>query len=348
MSTHRIQKTLVAAALGTLLASTATAQSITVVNYGGAVGNAQKKAWVDPYKKATGADVLAIEYTGDLAKVKAMVEAKSVTWDAVEVQSSDVGRGCDDGLFEKIDWAAVGKKADFIPEAINACGVGSFVWSTVMAYSADRVKGSPSGWRDFWDVKQYPGKRGMRKEARSNLEFALMADGVAPADVYKVLATKAGVDRAFKKMDELRPNIQWWEAGAQPPQFLAAGDVVMSTAYNGRIDVAQREGNKSLRISWAQSIFDVDYWVIPKGSKNKAAAEKFIAFASSPAAQADFSRQIAYGPVNVNALQQLDATTLAGMPNSPKNRQSAIQQSLSFWTDHGEELEQRFTAWASK
>lgn len=207
----------------------------------------QKKAWVEPYRKAAGSDVLAIEYTGDLAKVKAMVEARQVTWNAVEVQSSDVGRGCEDGLFEKLDWNNVGKKSDFILEAVTACGVGSFIWSTVLAYNAERLRGEPSGWKDFWDVKRFPGKRGMRKEARSNLEFALLADGVEPKEVYAVLAIKAGVERRFKKMDEIRPYMQWWEAGAQPPQFLAAGDVVMSTAYNGRIDVAQREGNKSLR-----------------------------------------------------------------------------------------------------
>jgi len=340
--------TTIAASAVALAMTTSAAHAITVVNYGGAVGNAQKKAWVDPYIKATGAQVLAVEYTGDLAKVKAMVEAKQVAWDAVEVQSSDVGRGCDDGLFEKIDWNNIGKKKDFIAEAVTPCGVGAFVWSTVLAYNADRVKGTPSGWKDFWDVKQFPGKRGMRKEARSNLEFALMADGVEPKDVYKVLSTKAGVDRAFKKMDQIRPYVQWWEAGAQPPQFLAAGDVVMSTAYNGRIDVAQREGNKSLRVSWGQSIFDLDYWAIPKGSKNKAAAEKFIAYASGAAPQAEFARLIAYGTVNVESPAKLDAATLAGMPNSPQNRQSAIQQSLQFWADHGEELEQRFTAWASK
>ncbi|MEO8186760.1 MAG: ABC transporter substrate-binding protein [Burkholderiaceae bacterium] len=341
-------KTICAASIVALATAASAADAITVVNYGGAVGNAQKKAWVDPYKKTTGAEVLAAEYTGDLAKVKAMVETKQVTWDAVEVQSSDVGRGCDDGLFEKIDWNNIGKKSDFIPEAVTPCGVGSFVWSTVLAYNADRVKGTPNGWKDFWNVKQFPGKRGMRKEARSNLEFALMADGVEPKDVYPVLATKVGVERAFKKMDEIRSHVQWWEAGAQPPQFLAAGDVVMSTAYNGRIDVAQRDGNKSLRVSWAQSIFDLDYWVIPKGSKNKTAVEKFIAYASSAAPQAEFAKLIAYGPVNVGAPAKLDAATLTGLPNSQQNRQSAIQQSLQFWTDHGEELEQRFTAWASK
>ena len=104
----------------------------------------------------------------------------------------------------------------------------------------------------------------MRKGARYNVEFALMADGVKPADVYKVLATKEGAERAFKKLTELKPNIQWWEAGAQPPQFLVAGDVVMSTAYNGRIDAANREG-KNLKITWTGGIYDLDYWTITEG-----------------------------------------------------------------------------------
>ncbi|WP_187172480.1 extracellular solute-binding protein, partial [Enterococcus faecium] len=132
----------------------------------------------------------------------------------------------------------------------------------------------PKGWADFWDVKTFPGKRGMRKGARYNLEFALMADGVPVKDVYKVLATKDGQNRAFKKLDQLKPNIQWWEAGAQPPQFLVAGDVVMSTAFNGRIDAAQREG-KNLKVVWNGSIYDLDYWAIPKGSPNKALAEQY-------------------------------------------------------------------------
>jgi putative spermidine/putrescine transport system substrate-binding protein len=206
----------------------ASAKDLTVVNFGGANGNAQKVAFVQPFEKETGNKIVAVEYNGEQAKVKAMVEAKKVTWDVVEVESGDIGRGCDEGLYEKLDYAKIGKKADFIPEAVQECGVGFFVWSTVLAYNGDKLKTAPTGWADFWDVKKIPGKRGMRKGARYNLEFALMADGVPAKDVYKVLATKEGVDRAFKKLDELKPFIQWWEAGAQPPQFLVAGDVVMS------------------------------------------------------------------------------------------------------------------------
>jgi hypothetical protein len=191
-----------------------------------------------------------------------MVEAKNVTWDVLEVESPELVRGCEEGLFEKIDFAQVGDKADFVPAAVNECGVGIFVWSTALAYNADRLKEAPTSWADFWNVDKFPGKRGLRKGAKYTLEFALLADGVPTSDVYKVLATPAGVDRAFAKLDKLKANIQWWEAGAQPPQLLASGDLVMSAAYNGRISAAQVEG-KNLKVVWNGSIYDVDSWAIP-------------------------------------------------------------------------------------
>ncbi|MDR7304865.1 ABC transporter substrate-binding protein [Rhodoferax saidenbachensis] len=333
----------------TLLASLAAhAQNqITVVNFGGANGNAQKKAYVEPFEKATGNKIVSVEYNGEQAKIKAMVEAKNVTWDVVEVESPDVTRGCDEGLFEKLDYSKIGNKADFSPAAVHECGIGVFIWSTVMAYNADKIKTPPVTWADFWDTKKIPGKRGMRKGARYNLEFALMADGVAAQDVYKVLATKDGAERAFKKMTELKPNIQWWEAGAQPPQFLVAGDVALTTVYNGRIDAAQREG-KNLGITWTGGIYDLDYWVMPKGGKNRDVALKYIAMASGANEQAEYAKLISYGPTNTKALAKLDAKTLALLPTSPANSKTALQFNVGFWADQGEALEKRFAAWAAQ
>ncbi len=334
-------------ATAALAAGSAQARDLTVVNFGGANGDAQTAAFIQPMEKETGKKIIAVAYNGEQAKVKAMVETKNVVWDAVEVETGDLGRGCQEGLYEKLDWSKIGNKADYVPEAVRECGVGTFVWSTVLAYNAKTLKTAPTSWADFWDVKKFPGKRGMRKGAHYNLEFALMADGVAPKDVYKVLSTPEGVDRAFKKLDQLKPNIQWWEAGAQPPQMLAAGDVVMSTAYNGRIDAAQREG-QPLKNVWNGSIYDLDYWVIPTGSPNKAEAEKFIKFATSTGPQVAYAQHIAYGPVNKAAITKLSPKILADLPNSPANAKSALFSDNTFWTDHGEELDQRFTAWAAR
>jgi putative spermidine/putrescine transport system substrate-binding protein len=348
MKTARIAVALSAAAMAAIVALPVQAQSqITVVNFGGANGAAQKKAFVEPFEKTAGVKVVPVEYNGEQAKIKAMVETKKVTWDVVEVESPDLARGCDEGLFEKLDYSKVGNRADFLRAGVTECGIGIFVWSTVMAYNGDKLKDGPRTWADFWDTKKFAGKRGMRKGARYNLEFALMADGVPVADVYGVLRTKEGADRAFKKLTELKPHIQWWEAGAQPPQYLVAGDVVMSTVYNGRIDAANREG-KNLRITWTGGIYDLDYWAIVKGSANRDAAYKFIALASTADAQAEYAKNIAYGPTNQKALAKLDPKVLANLPTSPANVKDSMQFGNKFWADQGEELEKRFASWAAQ
>ena len=241
--TSKVRPIAAACAAFCLLAGAANAD-VTVISFGGSNQKAQIKAFYVPYTKATGGKIVQGEYNGEQAKIKAMVEAKNVSWDVVEVESPELARGCEEGIYEKLDMSKIGPKADFVPAAISECGIGVFVWSTVIAYNADVLKTAPNSWADFWDTKKIPGKRGMRKGAKFTLEFALLADGVKPDEVYKLLGTKAGVERAFKKLDQLKANIQWWEAGAQAPQLLAAGDVVMTSAYNGRIATAQKEGKK--------------------------------------------------------------------------------------------------------
>ena len=283
-----------------------------------------------------------------MAKLKAMVETKSVSWDVVEVESSEVTRGCDEGFFEKLDYKVVGKKSELISGAASKCGVGFFVYSTVFAYNSKKVTTAPTSWTDFWDVKKNPGKRGMRKTAKYTLEAALLADGVAAKDIYSVLATPAGVDRAFKKLDELKPNIQWWEAGAQAPQYLISGDVVMSAAYNGRITNARNEGNKDLEIVWNGGLYEMEYWVIPKGTPNKDEAMKFIASTLLPERQVAYSTLIPYGPTRKSVNGLVSAELASVLPSSEQNMKLAAAIDPSFWLDHGEELERRFNAWAAK
>ncbi|MBT8769137.1 ABC transporter substrate-binding protein [Metapseudomonas boanensis] len=337
---------LTAMALGLACAVPALAADLTVVSFGGANKIAQTKAFYAPFEKTTGNKIIAGEYNGEMAKVKAMVDTNSVSWNLVEVESPELSRGCDEGMFEELDPALFGNAEDYIPGAIQPCGVGFFVWSTVLAYNADKLKSAPTSWADFWDVNKFPGKRGLRKGAKYTLEFALMADGVAPKDVYSVLATQEGQDRAFKKLDQIKPSIQWWEAGAQPPQFLASGDVVMSSAYNGRIAAVQKESN--LKVVWNGGIYDFDAWAIPKGAKDKEAALQFIAFSVKPEQQKGFSENIAYGPANKQAVPLLDKAVLKDMPTTPENIANQVAMDVTFWADYGEQLEQRFNSWAAK
>jgi len=327
-------------------ATPALAADLTVISFGGANKAAQVKAFYEPWEASGGGKVIAGEYNGEMARVKAMVDTNSVSWNLVEVESPELSRGCDEGMFEELDPEQFGSADDYVEGAIQPCGVGFFVWSTVLAYNADKLATAPSGWADFWDTTKFPGKRGLRKGAKYTLEFALMADGVAPKDVYSVLATKEGQDRAFAKLDQIKPSIQWWEAGAQPPQFLASGDVVMSSAYNGRIAAVQDESN--LQVVWNGGIYDFDAWAIPKGAKDQEAAKKFIAFSVAPEQQKVFSQNIAYGPANKKAVELLDPKLLKDMPTTPENIANQVAMDVTFWADYGEQLEQRFNAWAAR
>ncbi|GGF50663.1 ABC transporter substrate-binding protein [Aliidongia dinghuensis] len=337
--------------VGAVLAAEASqgalARPLSVVNYGGTLADAQQSAFVTPFQSSSGIEVTASSYSGEQAKVKAMVDGHQVSWDVVEVESTDVGRGCDSGMYERIDWAKVTDAAALDKAAKTRCGVGLFAWGNVFAYNTKLTKTPPKNWVDFWDTKNFPGKRGMRKSARGNLEFALMADGVAPGDVYKVLATPAGVDRAFKKLDELRPNIQWWDAGAQPAQFLVSGDVALSTAFSGRIITAQKNG-QPLDIVWNGAIADYDYWVIPKGSPMKDDAMKFINYTIGANQQAAYLALQPGGPVNSQALAKMSPEQLKNLPNTPEHAKADLVNDRVFWDEHGDDLDQRFAAWAAR
>ncbi|TKI03498.1 ABC transporter substrate-binding protein [Martelella alba] len=342
-----MQKTVAALAVLASLAFSVHAETLTVISFGGVNKDAQEKAFYKPFEAATKATIQAGEYNGEMARIRAMVETNQVGWDVVEVESPELVRGCDEGLFESLDWNKLGNKSDFVPAAVSECGAGIFLWSTVLTYDASKLKTAPKDWSDFWDVKKFPGKRALRKSAKFTLEIALLADGVKREDVYKVLATPQGVDRAFKKLDQLKPYIQWWESGAQPLQWLVSGDVVMTSAYNGRISAAQKEGH-DFRIVWKDGLYDLDNWAIVKGSKHKALAEQFIAFANKPENQKVFAENIPYGPTNIKAGALIDPATLKDLPTAPANLAVSLPVDTQFWIEHGEELEQRFNAWAAK
>jgi len=343
------------------LGATAWAGELTVVSWGGAYTKSQIKAYHEPYTAKTGTKINSEDYSGGLAEVKAQVESKNVKWDIVDVELSDAVRGCDEGILETIDPSILppapdGTPAveDFIDGALTECAVANIVWSTIYAYDKTKLKNAPKTMADFFNTKDFPGKRGMRKGPKANLEFALIADGVPTSEVYKVLGTPAGVDRAFAKLDSIKDQVVWWEAGAQPPQLLADGEVVMTTAYNGRIFGAVASENKPFEIVWDGQILDLDLFVIPKGAPNKAEALKFIAFATDTQRLADQAKYISYGPARkssgalVGKFQDGKIDMAPHMPTAAANMKVSLLNDFAFWADHQDELNERFTAWLAK
>jgi putative spermidine/putrescine transport system substrate-binding protein len=355
----KIKSILLGAAATALVAGAASAGSIVAVSWGGAYTKSQIEAYHKPWTAKTGNTVISEDYSGGLAEVKSQVEAGNVTWDIIDIELSDAIRGCDEGLFEPIDPAILppapdGTPAteDFIPGAITECAVANIVWSTIFAYDSSKMENGPTSIGDFFDTAKFPGKRGLRKGPKANLELALAADGVPAGKIYEVLSTPEGVDRAFAKLDTIKGDVVWWEAGAQPPQLLADGEVAMTTAYNGRIFNAVAAEGKPFEIVWDSQIFDLDLWAILKGAPNKDLAMDFLAFSTATEQLAAQASYISYGPARKSSAPLVgsyhtnpDLAMGPQMPTAPENFKTAIQNDFEFWADNQDELNERFNAW---
>ncbi|MFE3837780.1 polyamine ABC transporter substrate-binding protein [Pseudogemmobacter sonorensis] len=330
---------------------------ITVLSWGGAYETSQVEAYNKPFAASTGIGVNMAAADNPATPIKAQVEAGNVSVDVADIEYSDAVRLCDEGLLEvlAIDELPDGVDGtpaaeDFIPGGLTDCAVASIVWSTVVAYNANSIEGVGTI-ADFFDLEKFPGKRGLRKGAKANLEMALMADGVAGPEVYEVLATPEGVDRAFAKLDTIKGDTVWWEAGAQPQQLLADGEVVMTTGYNGRVFAAAVGEGQPFSILWDGQILDFDLFVIPKGAPNKDEAWEYIKFATASEQLAAQATWISYGPARLSSAPLvglfMDGVTEMGphMPTAPDNLTNYIVNDFEFWADRDVELNERFNAW---
>lgn len=341
-------------------AAQAHAAELTVMSWGGAYGEAQTAAHVKPWSAKTGFPAKMIDSDNPAQPVKAQVEAGNVTIDVASLEYADAIRLCDEGVLEKIDISilppgndGVPAAEDFLDGAVTDCGVSTDIWANVYGYDTTKIPAdkAPTTAADFFDTTKYPGKRGLRKGAKGVLEFALMADGVAPADVYKTLSTPEGVERAFKKLDTIKKDVVWWEAGAQAPQLLADGEVLMTTAYNGRLFNAAVGEGKPFKIVWDGQVYENEMYAIPKGAPNLEKAKEFIAFATSTDGLRAQAQNISYGPARKSALKEplifKDGKTemAPNVPTAEANLKNSLQSDFQFWVDRDAELNERFNAW---
>ncbi|MGE4369721.1 MAG: ABC transporter substrate-binding protein [Burkholderiaceae bacterium] len=346
--------------LGTALVAGVTAgaaqaqQSLTVVSFGGAYGAAQKKHQIDPYVAETGNRVLFQSYSGGVAEIKAQVESGNIQWDVVDIETIDLERACSEGLLEVIprdilppgDDGTPAQK-DFYEAALaNECGVGEIIWSTVFAYNEKTIGGvKPATVQDIFDTKKIPGKRALRKRPQVNLEWALLADGVKAADVYKVLSTPEGQARAFAKLDTIKNDIVWFDSWSQAPQLLNDGGAVMVQSANGRFfDAIKREG-KPFTIVWDGHLYDLDVWSIVKGSKKKQLALEFIAHTTRTKPLAGL-QEVAYGPTRRSSNALVAKDVIAHLPSS--HMEKGLKANGVFWADYGESLGEKFNEWLLK
>lgn len=315
--------------------------SLTVVSYGGGIyQQSHVQAFILPFEKVHSIKVRALSWSATMAELKKKINKGGLDWQVVEVTDAQFREGVREGLFERLSLEM--PKDDFLTGTLQSHGIANIYWGTVLVFGLeDFSKGEgPADWRDFWDISKFPGKRGLQDDPRATLEFALLADGVPVEALYPL-----DVDRAFRKLDELKPYVGlWWKEGEEPVDALVSHKIQMSSAWNGRVFAAHRKGAR-IAYSWNQSALDLDWWVIPRGAGNIKLASDFIAFASTAGRQADLAQRVGYGPVNLDALKLLPPEVQEELPTYPLNWNKSFIVSSEWWSRHEEEMVSQWAVW---
>lgn len=337
-----------AMAMGVAIAAagSANARDLVFAGWGGVYQDAQREAYFKPFEEETGQKFIETTYLGGLAEIKAMVDTGNVTWDFLIMEGSELQIACDEGLLEEIDWDSISGQEDLLPGAVSDCGVGNVVVGNGYSYNTEVFPEGPKDWVDFFDREKFPGKRAIRNDPIFNMEYALMADGVPVDEIYEVLATPEGVDRAFAQWDKIKDLLQYWESGAQPIEWLASKNVALATGYNGRVVMAQAEG-QPLEFVWHNQVVNMDSWAMVKGSPYKELLVKFIETVNDPEKQVKFSSLMPYGPSNTKSAAAIPADILKGLP-AGDNIKDAAFLSDEFWIDHLDEIRERWDRWTTQ
>ena len=351
---------------GAAFAGSHMANEMTIVSWGGAYSKSQLKAYHEPYSANTGVTILNDDSSSTaVAKLRAMNEAGNITWDVVDVEAGPAMQLCDEGLAMEIDpdtmlaAAPDGTPAseDFGDMLVSECFIPQIVYSTTFGYRTDLVGDTPpDNVCAVFDTEAYPGKRSLFSVPINTMEWALLCDGVAKADIYDTLETEAGQDQALAKLDTIRDDVIWVSSGSDTPQLLADGEVIMGATYNGRLFSLIEEQKQPVAMIWDGQVMDLDGWIIPAGlsPERQARALDYIMFATDTQRLADQAKWISYGPARKSSAPLVGKHAELGiemgphMPTAPDNLSRAFLMNYDFWADYRDDLDAKFQAWLAK
>jgi putative spermidine/putrescine transport system substrate-binding protein len=270
-----------------------------------------------------------------------MVKSGNVEWAVTEIGGEDAIKAEQSGLLEPLDLKVI-DLSKFPEHLRNRKFVfPKAVYSTVMGYRTDAFKGDkPQSWADFWNVQKFPGPRTMQNSPTDNLEFALIADGVPKDKLYPL-----DLDRAFKKMDQIKKHVAvWWTTGAQSAQVLVDKEAVLGTAWNGRYYSLIKQGGPVV-IEWNQGAIKESAFAIPKGAKDAYWGQRFLAIAAEAQPQGKYADVIGYPGLNLEATKYTDPKVVPFLPTNPEHLPKQFWTDLAWWNENGAAVKERWARW---
>lgn len=329
--------------------------ALTIVTWGGAYEESQRKAFFQPFTQTTGIDIETRQYSGGLKELREQILSGRVNWDLIDLVSSDNLAACREGLLQPLNSVSLltgDVENDFHERAITDCGIGQVIFSTVVAFDTRQFTGEkPNQIEHFFDLETFPGKRGLQRKPVAVLEWALMSYGVPKKDIYSLLSTPRGLDLAFKRLDQIKKHIVWWSEPEEPITMLSSSVVSMTSGFNGRFFDARINQGAPIQTIWDGQIMDISTWGIPKGAPHSDDARLFIRFATGSTRLAEITKYISYGPARKSANaavgkhQQTGTDMRSYLPTFPPNYEKGLTADQEWYSHTQELIEKRFEKW---
>jgi putative spermidine/putrescine transport system substrate-binding protein/mannopine transport system substrate-binding protein len=329
---------------------------VVVFSYGGSFTEGVRRNVYAPYTKATGIKVVDVVADYAEPQARAMFQAGRIDWDVAYVQSENYPTMRDAGMFAPIDYTLWDQEALQGTPAQTRRSDAAVVLGAAMVLAYNQrafPNGGPQTWADFWDVKKFPGPRGLyAPQATYNIQFALLADGVAPKDIWPLTDNK--LDRAFRKLEEIKPHItKWWSAGGEAPQLLINGEYAMTSAWDNRLLVALRQG-APIKTTWEGGTLGYSWAVILKGGPNTVNAQKFLAFLYRAQTAAGWTQGTGSPGPNINQLKYLPAEVIPNVNVNPDNASKLVVRDIAWLSltrpsgkTNLEHIQERWLKWRS-
>jgi putative spermidine/putrescine transport system substrate-binding protein len=323
--------------------------TLAYATWGGEYTKTLRQHMLEPFAKEVGVRIETPSAPGEFVpKLQAQANAGQVEWSLLDPGEVEAQVLIQQGLLAKLPADVKAFLVEKVGEQnVTDYGVSMGVYSDVIACNPDLVERCPTTPAEFWDVDNFPGRRAMYGDGWDiNIIYALEADGV-PRDG---LFANTDIDRAFGKLDEIKPHVNvWWTSGDQSQQIFRDGEVAMAIMWDGRAYQLRDQGMKQLKISHDGMLRARELIVVPRDAPNPEAAFAFLRwYVTHPKQGAAWVKAIGYGVAAPKALAFLPKTVSQQIATAPENVAVTIPLDAEWDVKYQDEVLPRWTNWLAQ
>ncbi len=334
-------------------------ESFVFISWGGAYQAAQRQAYLIPFQEQFGIEIIE-ETLPSAAKIRAQVETGNIQWDVISWGGPGAWQFGPNDELEMLDFSIIDNRDMLEVDRTPWTGGGGLTWSEVLAYNTESYPNGLPDMSAFYDTERYPGRRGWAYYPDPELIFTLLGENPSLLDTSEGRASLGTLnddqlERAYELFNQHKDQVAlFWQTGSDCPQLLISGELDMCTAWNGRIYDAAKEG-APIAICWhCGHVLHAESFMIIKGLAEEdprkfTLAQLFLAWTSFPERNAQLSKYISYGPLNVKSLPFLDAPEFDEvrdeLPTSAANIQYAIFFNNKWWGENTDTNYEQYLEW---